>query len=311
MIGEGYVCIIGGANMDIHGFPRGRFNYRDSNPGIVKSSPGGVGRNIGENLARMGIKVKLISALGNDERGIEILENAKIIGLDMEDTLIVEGGRTSTYLSILDDRGDMVAAVADMEIVEKLDIGFVKSKRHIIKDSRLCIIDTNIPREVIEYIVKENKDTVFFLDTVSCSKAEKVRDIIGSFHTIKPNRIEAGVLTGIEIKGRGDMEKAAKYLLNEGVKRVFISLGAEGVYYSDGQNSGLCAVPQIQVINATGAGDAFMAGLAYSHMMGWSIDYASKFSCAASLLALSHENTINPGITVEKILNKMVEVDCL
>lgn len=306
-----YVCIIGGVNVDIQGFPREKFIYRDSNPGVVRSSPGGVGRNIGENLARMGIKVKLISAVGDDENGLSILKNAQSVGLDMEDTLVVKGGRTSTYLSILDDRGDMAAAIADMGIMENVDIDFIKSKERVINNSNICIIDTNLSQEVIQYIVKQNQESVFFLDTVSSSKAKKVKNIIGWFHTIKPNRIEAELFTGIEVKDEIDMEKAARYFLDRGVKRVFISLGEDGVYYSDGKDFGLCAVPKVEVINATGAGDAFMAGLAYCHMKGCDIYYTSRFACAASILAISHEDTINPDISIKNILNKMTEVKLL
>ena len=63
---ENYVTVIGGSNMDIQGFPNNPLVMKDSNPGKVDISMGGVGRNIAENLSRLDVNTKLISAMGND-----------------------------------------------------------------------------------------------------------------------------------------------------------------------------------------------------------------------------------------------------
>lgn len=305
---DSYVSIVGGANIDIQGFPGGKLILKDSNPGEVKISLGGVGRNIGENLVRLGIDTRLISVIGDDLYGYKILDEAKHINLNMQDSLVLKGEATSTYLSILDESGDMAAAISHMGIYDRMTVDFIKDKKHVVENSRLCIVDTNIPREVIEYLVTTHKDTDFFLDTVSTVKAKKVKDLIGYFHTIKPNKIEAEMLTGIEIKSEDDLKRAAEALHEKGVKRVFISLGEEGIYYSDGVNKKRVKTPQIKVVNATGAGDAFIAALAYCHFNEIGIDESAKIAMTASILALSHENTINPNMSIENINNKMKEI---
>lgn len=131
----------------------------------------------------------------------------------------------------------MEIAISSMDIYEKIDIEFIKGKKDIIENAKLCIIDTNIPEDVINYIVSNFK-SVFFLVTVSTDKDEKVKDIIGSFHTIKPSRLEVEVLTGIKIKDFDDLKKAAEILHKKGVKRVFITLGGDGVFYSDSKVMG-------------------------------------------------------------------------
>jgi len=305
---EAYVCVLGGTNMDIQGFPRNRLILKDSNPGEVKLSLGGVGRNISENMVKLGVDTKLISVVGGDVYGNKILEEARLIGLDMQDSLILKDQSTSTYLSMLDESGDMMVAIAHMDIFEKMTIEFIKSKKHLVENSRLCIIDTNIPKEVIEYVLTNFKDTEFFLDTVSSTKAQKIKDLIGYFHTIKPNKIEAEMLSGIKIETKDDLRKAAEHFLNQGVKRVFITMGEEGTYYNDGQNENLIPTPTIKVVNATGAGDAFVAGLAYSYCNDFDLDYTTRFAMTASVLALSHENTINPNMSLENINKKMKEI---
>ena len=306
---DDYVCVIGGSNMDIQGFPSSELIYRDSNIGTVKMSLGGVGRNIAENLVRMGIQTRLISVIGDDVYGQKILEEARHIGLDMQDTLVLSGENTSTYLSILDHSMDMVLAISHMDICERMTVDYIKSKRHVIEHASLCVLDTNLPIEVIEYIVTTFKDTVFFLDTVSSAKAKKVKSLLGYFHTIKPNRIEAEILTGIEIKDASDLSKAAAICHEKGVKQVFISLGDEGVYYSNKESSQTLKAPNVSIINATGAGDAFLAALALGHVMQMSTGESAQLAVAASVIALSHENTINPLMSEETLFEKVKELN--
>ncbi len=305
---EDYVTVIGGANMDLQGFPKENLILNDSNPGKVEISLGGVGRNIAENLVKLGVETKLISALGEDLYGEKILKESKLSGIDMDHSFILKDYPTSIYLSILDESRDMKVAIAHMDIFEKLTVDFIREKSHVIKNSNAVILDTNIPKEVIEYILFHFKGMDFFLDTVSTKKSEKIKDFIGLFHTIKPNKYEAESLSGISIHTKEDLKKAAHYFLNKGVKRVFISLGKDGVFCSDENSFKLIPNPEIKVVNATGAGDAFIAGLVYSYMQGLDLESSGKFAMAASILALSHQNTINPNMSpqnIEKILKEM------
>ncbi len=306
---EPYISIIGGTNIDIQGFPNNDLILMDSNPGVVKISLGGVGRNIGENLVKLGIETKLISAIGDDVYGKKILDESRLINLNMEESLILKEYATSTYLSILDGRGDMTAAIAHMDIIDKISVDFIKNKKQIIENSKLCIIDTNIPKDTIEYVLTNFKGVDFFLDTVSTTKAKKIKDMIGYFHTIKPNKLEAEMLTNIKINNETDLKNAANYFLEKGVKRVFISLGEDGMYYDDGVNSNHIRSHKINVVNATGAGDACLAALAYSHFNKFDIELSARFSMSASILALSHENTINPNISIENINKKIKEIE--
>lgn len=308
---EDYVTVIGGVNIDMVGFPEKQLIVQDSNPGKVKISLGGVGRNIAENLVRLGLHTKLISVVGDDVYGTKVIEEARNLGLDMKDSLVLKGQQTSTYMAILDEKGDMSVAIAYMDIYDNLSVDFIKEKKHVVENSRLCIIDTNIPKDVIEYTVTTNKKTDFFLDTVSTTKAMKVKNLIGYFHTIKPNKIEAEMLSGIEINTEEDLKRASYYFLNKGVKRVFISLGEQGVYYDDGTVRRQIKAPKINVVNATGAGDAFIAALAYSHYSDFDIDYSTRFAIGASVLALSHEETINPNMSVENITNRIKELNLI
>lgn len=305
---EDYICVLGGSNMDIVGFPNSKLNPHDSNPGKVKISLGGVGRNIAENLVHLGIATKLISALGDDMYGRRILDHAAAIGLDMKSSLVLGQRPTSTYLAILDEQGDMNAAISQMDILDEITIDHIQTQRQIIENARLCVVDTNMPEGIIHYVLDNFKGTPFFLDTVSTAKALKVKNRIGDFHTIKPNKMEAELLSGFKIYGKGDLLKTSEYFLNQGVKRVFITLGEEGVFFNDGQTSKLIAGPIIKPVNATGAGDAFVAALAYCQFHHMNTEDSARFAMGTAIMALSVEETINPNISKENVEKKMKEI---
>ena len=161
---------------------------------------------------------------------------------------------------------------------------------------------------MINYGLDNFKSTEFFLDTVSGTKAMKIKDKIGAFHTIKPNRFEAELLSGIKIEDPADLLKASEYFLKKGVQRVFITLGEDGVFFNDGKIHKLIPGPKVKVINATGAGDAFIAALACCYFHSFDIEESVRFSMAAAVLALSHAETINPNISKENINQKMKEL---
>jgi pseudouridine kinase len=304
---ENFISIVGGTNMDILGFSKDTLRINDSNPGKIRVSLGGVGRNIGENLVRLGVNTKLITVLGDDLYGNKILEESRNIGLDLEHSLKLKGYATSVYMSILDNSGDMHVAISEMDIFDNMSVEFIKQKKNIIESSKICIIDTNIPKDVLEYIVTNFKNTKFFLDTVSATKSVKAKDVIGKFHTIKPNKLEAEILSGIKINDEKDAKIAAQVFINQGVKNVFISLGEKGIFFCNAEQNGYIKSPTVTAVNANGAGDAFLAGLAYSDSKNLCIKEAAKFAMGCSLLTISHENTINPNICVENVNKKLKE----
>ncbi|WP_312694977.1 PfkB family carbohydrate kinase [Caproiciproducens sp.] len=303
---EPYVCVVGGANVDIQGFPGERLVMNDSNPGAVKISFGGVGRNIAENISRLGIQTKLITAVGNDDYGRGLLEAAGKCGMDMKHSLVSDEYPTPIYLSILDEEGDMKVAISQMNVLEKVTPEFIENRRQLIKRAQLCVIDTNLPEKTLAFLTQEFPEMDFYLDTVSTAKAVKVKNILGRLHTIKPNRLEAEKLSDIKITDEDSLRRSGEFFLKQGVRRVVISLGSRGTYYRDRETEFILETEKARVVNATGAGDAFMAGLVYTSLNGMAPVETIRFSAAASKLALSHENTINPDMSVENI-NKIME----
>ena len=304
-----HVSVIGGANMDIVGYPFTKLRKSDSNPGEVNLSVGGVGRNIAENLARLGNHTKMFTVVGEDIHGDKIITESESAGMDMSHVRKVNEYGTGTYLAILNENNDMDVAIAAMDIFKKLDRKYIDENRQIISKSQIIVFDTNLEEDVFQYSVDLFKDNILFLDTVSHTKALRAKEVIGLFHTIKPNKMEAEALSGIEIESREDMDRAAAHFHDEGVKNVFITLGENGVYYSDGTTQGIMKARKIIPKNATGAGDAFQAALVHAELNHMEIEEKVKFAMAASILAMSSYSTINPEMSESNIMKTINDME--
>lgn len=304
-----YILVLGASIVDIFGFCGRSYAQRDSIPGHIKISFGGVCRNIAENLARVGVNTQFISTLGDDENGKSILEHSKKFGYNMENSLFLEGESTPTYLAILNHQGEMESAVVDMESLNKMDERFVDEKHEVFENAEYTIVDSDNPA-LLEYILKKYQGkSKFILDPVSAKKAKKIRHLIKYFHTIKPNRFETEALCGFKIETNDDLRKAGRFFIEEGVKNVFISLDADGIYYitSEGEEGTLACCEAIEVKNVTGAGDSFVAGIGYGYMNNLNIKDTLKYSVAMSIITITHEETINPKIShelVEDLVNR-------
>ena len=313
---EPYVVVIGGMNIDIGGRSFCRMVPKDSNPGRIRISLGGVGRNIAHNMALLGMKVVFLTAFGDDIYR-EMIENAcRKQGIDISHALSVPGAVTSSYVFLGGPNGEMELAVSDMEICSSISASYITSKQEIIDGAALVVIDANLPEETILHILTHTGIPVF-ADPVSAAKAGRLRPCLDRIHTIKPNRLEAQALSGIRITDERSAREALTVLIGQGVKRVFMTMGAEGVMAAEhvpeylrteaDQDTGTavnfirlpCAVSRIQ--NATGAGDAFMAGLVCSYLQDMNLEETVRTALAAGGIAAEGEDTINEELTLKEV----------
>ena len=296
-----YAVVCGGVNIDIGAHSFAPLRAKDSNPGKVELSLGGVGRNIAHNMRLLGVPTYLLTAVGGDSRASQVEESCKELGIDLSHALRVPDGRTSTYVFVGDSDGDMAVAVSDMEICEKLTPDYFASQKELLDGAAAVVVDANLPRKSIAYLV-EHCAAPLFVDPVSTVKAEKLRGLLGHVHTLKPNRIEAELLSGVKITDDASLQKAAETLLDTGLHRVFISLGSDGVFAADrsGQQVQLPPLPGAMV-NTTGCGDAFMAAITWAYLQGTDLTDTAKAGLAASVIAMESAETINPAMSEDTL----------
>ncbi len=311
------VVVVGGANIDLQGRSFAAFVPADSNPGTIMRSRGGVGRNIAENCARLGLPTRLLTALGDDEDGAWLRSGCESDYIDTEGSLIVHGA-TARYLCALDPSGALVAAVADMEIMESLNPGFLETRKEILDAADIIVADANLPASSLAWLAshygrsRRHRGPLLFLDPVSATKAQRAVGLSAEFDCIKPNRAEAAVLAGLS--GAGDMEPE---VLGEALAsrdslpaELFISLGEKGIYYRDAEGaSGRVALPppelRLKPVNRSGAGDAALAALVWAHVRGLGMEDKAQSALAAAMLTTASSEPVVPDMNEIKLKAQM------
>ncbi|MBE0700603.1 MAG: carbohydrate kinase family protein [Acholeplasmataceae bacterium] len=294
------IVIIGGTNFDLLATANNPIQLYDSNPGTLKKSYGGVGRNIAENMARLGLSPYFITVIGRDEVGQSMIVQGSNLGIHF-DPINVE--QTPTYLAVLDQDKDMVVAVAAMEDVRHLTIAEIKKRDQLIKSSDMIVLDTNFSEDTMAYIFDTYKKPIH-VDVISTTKAQKIVPHYTSIHTLKMNIYEAISLSGISYKEVEDVQNIGQFFINQGVKEVFITLGSKGAYHYDGSNHKSISTVHVEIENTTGAGDAFFAGVLYAK-----IKHKDPLKCgvAAAIITLKDEKAVASFMSEEKLVQTMKE----
>ncbi|WP_338884788.1 PfkB family carbohydrate kinase [Xenorhabdus sp. TH1] len=286
-----YTVTIGAANIDLTSYASAKLIYEDSNPGKIISTPGGVGRNIAQNISLLKKESYLISVIGNDANGNALFDHTKSAGVNVNYFYQLEGEKTSMCNSVIDENGKCVVTVNDMSILEKLTPTLLSQAKSLIQHANVLVIDCNLTEEALKWLFNHSGNVPIFVDTVSRSKAAKIRHFLSQIHTLKPNRTEAEILSGIKIETPKDAAVAAHWFHQQGVQRLILSMDAEGVYYSEMDNtSGCSSAINTHIVNANGAGDAMMAGLVHCWLEGMELKESVRFAQQCSALTLSSEN---------------------
>lgn len=283
-----FVMAIGGANMDVSVTTRTALLPHDSTPGEIHCTPGGVARNVSENLARLGVSVGLISVVGDDVFGQRLREATLQAGVNLAALRALIGQRTASYMSLHGLEGDMTVSVNDMAILEALTPAVLQPHSDLLRASSVIVLDCNLSEQTLAWLLQKDAKIPVFVDAVSVAKCARLVPLLRHIHTLKVNRIEAQKLTGLPVNSLEEATAAARHLHAEGVSNVVVSLGADGACWCDstGTVGHRGATPQLGVVNTTGAGDALLAGLVHGHLAGKPLDQAVRWAMTCAEITL-------------------------
>ena len=289
------ITVIGAANVDITASPIGRYVPCDSNPSRVEIAFGGVGRNIAHNLCLMGEQVRLFTVFGDDSIALSLRDDCRRVGMTVDPILEVAGARSNYFICVNDHNGEMQAGAADMELMSHLTTEMVETYIDSINASDAVVTDCNLSEDVLRYLA-ERCAVPLYVDATSAAKAMKIKAMLDVSRSmpiiVKVNQLEAVALSGI----KGDVEAMARWFVEKGVTRIYITMGARGVYCHDGSRSHAEPSQAVTVVNATGAGDAFMAAVVHAELSGATMQEVCSMGVKAAALALQSKNAVNDNI---------------
>ena len=294
------IVVVGGNNVDITATSLTPLVYGDSNPGTIRTGLGGVGRNIAENLTRMGQQVKLLTVFGDDEYSSLATTHADKIGMDISDSLVIDGAASCIYVCINNPDGEMSVAVNDMLLCNHLTPAFLAERLDILNTADAIILDANIPEESIDYIAQHCHAPIF-ADAVSSKKVARLHRSLPLLTGLKANQIEMELLTGMNITHEHDMATAANMLHQMGVELVLITLGSRGAFASDGNAQGFERPFTRHPHNTTGCGDAFLAAAVLGFLSGTDVQETLRRGLAAASICGLSDLAVSPQISDDAI----------
>ncbi|HET6166271.1 MAG TPA: carbohydrate kinase family protein [Marmoricola sp.] len=296
MDSPGDVVVVGGMNMDSLARISGDTVPASSNPGVTTNAHGGVGRNIAENLARLGSPVRMVGVVGDDPAGAALLDHLDVLDVDLSRVRRSADCATGTYTGVIDRDGGLVIGVADMAATDSLSPDDVRDDA--IHGAGWLVLDGNLRTDTIGHCLAlaEVHEVPVVLDPVGVAKAERLGRLPG-LHTFTPNRDELTAWAGTD-----DLDAAIEHALAEGIDVVWLREGAEGstLHTGDGEATRL-RLPPADVVDVTGAGDAMLAAYVHRLRAGDSVAQAGWFGTAAAWLTVGSPSAVRHDLTEDLV----------
>ncbi len=295
------VTVFGAANVDITGYTKSTLIYKDANIGTMKTTAGGVGRNIAENLINLDFDVQFISIFGDDPLSEFLIKDSKNKKLSIDRSLFLKNASASTFIAIMDEHNDLALGISAMSLFDELDNKLFINHLPNKLNSEYTVLETNFSTEILQAIIEKYPEQKFVLDTVSGKKSLRALPVLKNLHILKTNLLEAEMMSGMEIKTEKNLYDMVRYFIKQGVNKVFITLGKDGVIY--GEHDIIDKQPSIasKVVNTIGAGDSFVAGLVYADSEAYSIDRMAQFGMASAAVTVQHHEAVSPVLSRKRI----------
>ena len=233
--------------------------------------PGGKGCNQALAIARLGGKVNFISKIGKDAYGelaINTLKKDKI----KTDNIIQDANLQTGVAGILVDKKSGKNAInVIVGAPSTLKLSEISSQINIIKNSKIFLTQLEVPKDVTLHCLKIAKENGCITILNPAPASEITQEFYNNIDYFTPNETEAEFYTGIKISSEKEAKLAAHKLKSFGVKKVIITLGEKGLFYSDREDEIYLKAHSVKAVDTTGAGDAFNGGLAFGLSKGKSI----------------------------------------
>ena len=297
MTSERTLLCIGATNIDRKLRTLAPLQAGVSNPAQLTEVAGGVARNVAENLARLGWPVVLLSAVAEDATGRDLLAQAQSLGIATDACLRVADGRSGSYTAILDADGELVMGLADMALVERLTPQVLQAQQDRAgrKEAALIVADLNLPTASLESLLADAQDAqasqqpLVFV-AVSAPKMTRLPARLAGLHCLVMNDEELAAIDP-------DADSALRLLGKRGVRHVVVTQGASGVRFgAPGEPLNTLPAPPVEVVDVTGAGDAFAAGLCHGLARGHTLQEACASGLQLAALTLQCSASVFPAL---------------
>jgi sugar/nucleoside kinase (ribokinase family) len=305
------IICIGGANIDRKFHVKAKAQFGTSNPIQSIQSVGGVARNIAENLGRLGSKVSLITTSGADSDWAFIAESSSLY-MNLDQVTQIPGMSTGSYTAVLDTDGELIIALADMEVYEEITPDLLRKQDVLLSRAQCIIADLNCPKETLQFLChfSKNHDRPLALIPVSSPKMNRLPDDLEGVTWLITNRDESETYFNCEIKTEEEWRKTLEKWLSLGIANVVITNGKKGAMIGN-KEEGIYYIPSIEtkdIVDVTGAGDSFSSAVIYSWLEGKSLIDIAKAGAVNASKTLQSAYTVRQDLSSTQLQKDMEEL---
>ncbi|MFZ4705273.1 MAG: PfkB family carbohydrate kinase [Bacteroidales bacterium] len=291
------ILVIGAQNIDIFAHAGSQCTMNDSNSAKIYMAFGGVACNIVTNIALLGNKVSFLTVFGDDTFSALAKKNLLDLNIDLHESLEVKNESNSIYMAVMDKDNDLLIGLNDMEITDRLNIGFFKEKADFIAGFDLLVLDTNLRQDALEYLLKTYKKKQLIMDSVSAEKVVKLKGLLDCITLLKLNLKELKALSD-----KATVDQRIDDLLSQGLAKVLVTnSGNEIIYKSKDEHIKTMPPEAAEIVNSSGAGDAFLGGFIHGIMNEKSLAQCLEIAKKTAFLTLQSSSSTNRNITLSEV----------
>ncbi len=305
-----HILVIGATLMDIKGKPVAGLEPGTSNPAYIRSTRGGTARNVAENLGRLGAEVYLLSAVGQDLTGEQLLIQTAAADVNVDHVLRIEGENTGEYIALLEDDGSLSVALDDVQVMANLTPAYLRDKEDLFRDAAMIMMDGSLLTDSMSTIVElaQKYRVPLCADPSSARLAYKLRPFLPHLHLVVPNEVEAAELCEVDFAGHDpDISlDLARLLVKAGVDNVVITLSDFGLDYATSDETGYIEANYSEMVDSTGTGDSVTAAIMFGLINDLPPIQCIRLGAAAASLTLQTNETVVPDLSLDMLYDHLI-----
>ena len=292
------VVVVGTIFVDLKCFPQNELNFRGRNIGVTRFFHGGVGRNVAETIALLGARVRFSSSVQEGGVGHEVLSRLNEAGVEVDGINVTAApDGHGMWVAILHRDGDLACSISQLPRSSYMEEAWEKHGRRLLEGTRLCVLELDLSEKLAERVLDDAEaagaPVVALPGNFDCIRRRP--DLLSRVNTFVCNQNEAEELWGKKpIASIPAARQAVVDLVERGMEQIVLTLGAQGaVAYARGMDEPFhVPVLQVEVVDTTGAGDAFVAGLSYGLSHGASLRLSVEAAVRAAAWTVSSSESV-------------------
>ena len=300
------IVVIGATFVDIKGFPEDNYLPTGRNVGRVEYIPGGVARNVVEDIANAELRPTFVGIVDNTPLGADVMDKLRRHKVNTDYILTIPDGM-GTWLAVFDNNGDVAGAISKrpnmLPLVDLLD----EKGDEIIGSADAVVLEVDLDKEIVKRVLElvEKHGKKIFALVSNMSIAAERRDLIKRFDCFICNQQEAGLLFLDDYEGKTPEEMRdilSDRVVRANIPAMVVTMGGDGSVYADRYgDKGICPARPVQVKDTTGAGDAFCAGVSIGLTYGKTLEESVNIGTYLAASVITSSENVCPRFLPEEL----------